>query len=333
MALFGINLYFRYLAFGRHKFWKDVWNIAVILVIAFTTVDVVVNLSLHANFRTSNLLRFVFLSDYSTYTRQMFRVMVRTYLHMLQIILVLLSFILMFTIFGVILFQGTPKDIYFDNFLDAFINMVVCLSTANFPDVMIPSYMYSHWAGIFWVFYMSFGMLFGMPLILGLSYQNFHETYSREFGEQFMLKRAALIKGFHFLGLAETHGLPSKSISTSTFVEVLQRGIPSILNKAIPELYEHERKHITIMPFFRYCNDYIIKYALQWNISQTPADNEDVHHLISQAKSIHTPPDDSIYDQENDKNWFYKQFRRLFGFSFLNKAMLQQRFSRFFEHR
>jgi len=56
-----------------------------------------------------------------------------------------------FTVIGMVVMVNTPEEQtkegqfinttkYFDNYLDAFFNLFVLMTTANYPDVMLPAY-------------------------------------------------------------------------------------------------------------------------------------------------------------------------------------------------
>ena len=47
-----------------------------------------------------------------------------------------------------------PGSLYFNTFTDSFINLFVLLTTANYPDVMMPSYANNKFSAIFFLSYL-----------------------------------------------------------------------------------------------------------------------------------------------------------------------------------
>lgn len=56
-------------------------------------------------------------------------------------------------------------DAYFGNFETSFISMFVLLTTANFPDVMLPSYAESAWSPLFFISYLIIVLYIVMYLV------------------------------------------------------------------------------------------------------------------------------------------------------------------------
>lgn len=100
-----------------------------------------------------------------------------------------LVFFLFFSSFAAILIFG-PLDgdervdtKFFTTYLTALQNLQILLTTANFPDVMMPAYANSDFSPIFFFVFLMFGMWFLMPVLLASiveSYQSPSEERSRE---------------------------------------------------------------------------------------------------------------------------------------------------------
>ena len=69
--------------------------------------------------------------------------------------------------FGVVLFYDTPQGQRdFSNLIEAAWTLWICITTANYPDVMMPSYNENRLAGLYFVSFMVVSFFFIMNLIL-----------------------------------------------------------------------------------------------------------------------------------------------------------------------
>ena len=83
-------------------------------------------------------------------------------------------YILYFSWMGERIFSGTLEGVqYFSSFGDSSFNMFVCMSTSNFPDVMLPAYQLNRWFAIFFLIYLILGLYLMMNLLLGIFYSNY----------------------------------------------------------------------------------------------------------------------------------------------------------------
>jgi len=81
---------------------------------------------------------------------------------------------------GQCIFGGTPEGVqFFNSFGDAFFNMLVLMTTSNFPDVMLPAYQTSRWNCLFFLSYLIFGLFLMMNLLLAVFYSNFKDRFEK----------------------------------------------------------------------------------------------------------------------------------------------------------
>jgi two pore calcium channel protein len=89
-------------------------------------------------------------------------------------VLFIIAFVFYFSWIGQRLFSGTPEGVkFFDTFGDSVYHMTVCLTTSNFPDVMLPAYQMSRWYSLFFLMYLNLGLFLMMNLLLAIFYSNF----------------------------------------------------------------------------------------------------------------------------------------------------------------
>lgn len=71
-------------------------------------------------------------------------------------------------------FRGTLEgELFYKTFPESFYNMLVLLTNANFPDVMLPAYNYRKIDCLFFIFYLIVAMYLGLSLLLAQIYSNF----------------------------------------------------------------------------------------------------------------------------------------------------------------
>jgi hypothetical protein len=75
-------------------------------------------------------------------------------------------------------FRGTQQGIqYFSSYPDTFYNMLVLLTTTNFPDIMLPAYSTNRLYGFFFMVYLLIGFYLFMSMLLAVFYSNFKNRY------------------------------------------------------------------------------------------------------------------------------------------------------------
>ena len=92
----------------------------------------------------------------------------------IQMVVVLIIFIMYYSWMLQRFFRGTSEgEIYFKTFAESFYNMLILLTTANFPDVMLPAYNYNKFHSLFFVVYLIISLYLGLSLLLAQIYSNF----------------------------------------------------------------------------------------------------------------------------------------------------------------
>ncbi|XP_076256245.1 two pore calcium channel protein 1-like isoform X5 [Rhynchophorus ferrugineus] len=99
---------------------------------------------------------------------------------------------------GYFLFS-THENVYFRTLSDSFVSMFVLLTTANFPDVMMPSYAVSRWSAVFFISYISTVLYVLMNLMLAVVYETFTGIEKHKFRKLLLHKRQACKLAFRLL--------------------------------------------------------------------------------------------------------------------------------------
>ncbi|OQR85622.1 two pore calcium channel protein 1 [Achlya hypogyna] len=131
-----------------------------------------------------------FQSVRSTYAK-MLRVIAKVQ-HILSLVVV---YVVFFGWLATIYFQDTTEGEIMSSYVESSWQMLILLTTANFPDVMLPAYNGSRWQAAFFIFFLCFGLFFLMNVILATVFSNFQrvteaETVTLAANRQRMLREA-----------------------------------------------------------------------------------------------------------------------------------------------
>ncbi|CAO2629280.1 Two pore calcium channel protein 1 [Lemmus lemmus] len=151
--------------------------------------------------RVTRALRCIFLVDcrYCGGVRRNLRQIFQSLPPFMDILLLLLFFMIIFAILGFYLFSTNPSDPYFNTLENSIVNLFVLLTTANFPDVMMPSYSRSPWSCIFFIVYLSIELYFIMNLLLAVVFDTFNDIEKRKFKSLLLHKRTAIQHAYRLL--------------------------------------------------------------------------------------------------------------------------------------
>ncbi|XP_065760032.1 two pore channel protein 1 isoform X2 [Muntiacus reevesi] len=158
--------------FIRHR--RTMVKTSVLVVQFVEAIVVLVRQTSHM--RVTRALRCIFLVDcrYCGGVRRNLRQMFQSLPPFMDILMLLLFFMIIFAILGFYLFSPNPSDPYFSSLENSIVSLFVLLTTANFPDVMMPSYSQNPWSCIFFIVYLSIELYFIMNLRpAGISYRQF----------------------------------------------------------------------------------------------------------------------------------------------------------------
>nr|XP_054519608.1 two pore channel protein 1 isoform X2 [Pan troglodytes] len=183
--------------FIRHK--RTMVKTSVLVVQFVEAIVVLVRQMSHV--RVTRALRCIFLVDcrYCGGVRRNLRQIFQSLPPFMDILLLLLFFMIIFAILGFYLFSPNPSDPYFSTLENSIVSLFVLLTTANFPDVMMPSYSRNPWSCVFFIVYLSIELYFIMNLLLAVVFDTFNDIEKRKFKSLLLHKRTAIQHAYRLL--------------------------------------------------------------------------------------------------------------------------------------
>ncbi|XP_060533745.1 two pore channel protein 1-like isoform X2 [Cylas formicarius] len=162
---------------------------------------IVVLIRQESHFRVTRALRPIFLVDTRACggVRRYIRQILQSLPPILDMLILLLFFVCSYSLLGYFLFSQHEKNLYFKTLGDSFVSMFVLLTTANFPDVMMPSYAESKWSALFFISYISTVLYVLMNLMLAVVYETFTGIEKDKFRKLLLHKRQACKLAFRLL--------------------------------------------------------------------------------------------------------------------------------------
>ncbi|GFU29882.1 two pore calcium channel protein 1 [Nephila pilipes] len=184
-------------AFFHHK--RSVIKLVVLVIMIIEAVVVLGRQTSH--FRVTRALRPVFLIDnhYCKGIRRVIRQIIQSLPPILDMLSLLLFFMLIFSVLGFYLFRSVYEDTYFSSLQESFVSLFVLLTTANFPDVMMPSYAMSKWSSLFFIIFIIIHVYFLMNLMLAVVYETFTRIEKDKFRKLLLHRRKACQLAFRLL--------------------------------------------------------------------------------------------------------------------------------------
>lgn len=153
------------------------------------------------HFRVSRALRPIFIVDtrHLGGVRRFIRQILQSLPPIFDMLLLIFFFVTIYAILGYYLFSPNPADTHFSSLFDSFVSMFVLLTTANFPDVMMPAYSQSKWHSLFFISFLCIVLYILMNLMLAVVYETFTTIERNKFRKLLLHKRKATQHAFRLL--------------------------------------------------------------------------------------------------------------------------------------
>ncbi|XP_020826380.1 LOW QUALITY PROTEIN: two pore channel protein 2 [Phascolarctos cinereus] len=219
---------------GWREFLKNRWLLAYIVALVVSLTDWTVSLSFgcRETVRVRRLVRPFFLLQNSSMMKKTLKCIKRTLPEMASVALLLFVHLCLFTMLGMLLFMREKDDqtdqerrLYFQNLPESLTSLLVLLTTANNPDVMIPAYSKNRAYSIFFIVFTVIGSLFLMNLLTAIIYNQFRGYLMESIQSSLFRRRLGIRAAFEVLCSlegAEIHPLVV-GVKPETFLQVIQK--------------------------------------------------------------------------------------------------------------
>eukprot|EP00794_Sanderia_malayensis_P008613 gene8613-9543_t len=163
-----------------------------------------------------------------------------------------------FTMFGMIIFPDNNPVVqkgrefitdtqegkmYFKDMGQSMMSLIVLLTTANNPDVMMPAYRDNRLYAIYFIAYLSMGLYFFMNMLLAVIYNQFRGSFMRSLQASFFRRRLGIRTAFEVLQGCQLYGtimeFPSNNVSKTAIRKLLQQVYFSRKSRYLPMMEEY----------------------------------------------------------------------------------------------
>ncbi|XP_067946831.1 two pore channel protein 2-like isoform X2 [Watersipora subatra] len=245
---------------GWERVKKSKWIIAayVVCILSITDCLVYLMLSCKESIRIRRMVRPFFVIQRSTMVKKVWNCLRRTLPEIASVLLLLLIHLYFFTMFGMLLFptphlpnypgntlssnnspaNQTLEDQYFRNFNTSFISLLVLLTTANNPDVMMPAYTQHRMSALFFIVFLAIGLYCLMNMLTAVVYNQFKGYFKGSMTSSLFRRHLGIRAAFEMLRQQQ---LRMSRVSVSVHVQ-RDGGIPkNAVLATIPRVRISER--------------------------------------------------------------------------------------------
>uniref|UniRef100_A0A3B3ZE98 Ion transport domain-containing protein n=1 Tax=Periophthalmus magnuspinnatus TaxID=409849 RepID=A0A3B3ZE98_9GOBI len=182
LLIFSLDLATKSYLIGWDEFRKNKWLLGYTVVITVSMIDWVLSVSMVCDerLRVRRLFRPFFLLQNSSLMKKTLKCIKRTLPEIASVILLLALHLCLFTMLGMLLFVKTEDpsknrewESHFRGLPNSLTSLLVLLTTANNPDVMIPAYSMNRAYFIFFMLFSVIGTYCLMNLLTAIIYNQF----------------------------------------------------------------------------------------------------------------------------------------------------------------
>jgi amino acid transporter len=214
---------------SAHAYFGNKWHVAQLVLVLADVASIMVALLAPARMPLMPLIRPLLFVCISRRVRKavlsLFKI-IPSFLDCAVLVTLLIGF---FSLFGMLLFQATPEGRqYFPTITDSMLSMFILLTSANFPDVMMPEYQINRLSALFFIAFMLVGVYFFMNLVLATIYHNYRKQCEDNMALFRQRRQDALDVAFQLLDINGTGSLEF-SVCQALLVE-LERPMVSVFD-------------------------------------------------------------------------------------------------------
>jgi two pore calcium channel protein len=166
------------------------------------------------------------LSTLTTSVQQEAKTLIKVLPEVMNILVILFIYMVFWAFLGTVLFYDTAQaESGFSSLIESLWTLWICVTTANYPDVMMPAYNKCRLTGIYFVAFMVMSFFFLMNLILASVVNTYDDVMESKKKEQKVEEDTKLTEAFQLMD----------SENTGTIDRETVMALFRILNKDFPE--------------------------------------------------------------------------------------------------
>ncbi|XP_036952583.1 two pore calcium channel protein 2 isoform X2 [Acanthopagrus latus] len=232
LIIFSFDLAVKSYLIGWEEFRKSKWLVGYTVIISFSIIDWVLSVSMVCDekLRIRRLLRPFFLLQNSSLMKKTLKCIKRTLPEIASVILLLALHLCLFTMIGMLLFAKTedPKKneewrLHFRTMPDSLTSLLVLLTTANNPDVMIPAYSLHRAYSIFFVAFSVIGTYCLMNLLTAIIYNQFRGYLLMSVQTSIIRRRLGIRAAFQVLTCQAAQQAAEEHVLLDSVLRVMSR--------------------------------------------------------------------------------------------------------------
>ncbi|XP_077475550.1 two pore channel protein 2 isoform X2 [Stigmatopora argus] len=232
LIIFILDLAVKSYLIGWNEFRKNKWLISYTIVITVSILDWVLSISMICDekLRVRRLIRPFFLLQQSSLMKKTLKCIKRTLPEIASVILLLALHLCLFTMIGMLLFPKTEDPlkneewkVYFRNLPTSLTSLLVLLTTANNPDVMIPAYSLNRGYAIFFVSFSVIGTYFLMNLMTAIIYNQFRGYLLMAVQTSIIRRRLGIRAAFQVLSCHNPENASGERVPIDAVLQVMSR--------------------------------------------------------------------------------------------------------------
>ncbi|XP_035670006.1 two pore calcium channel protein 1-like [Branchiostoma floridae] len=226
---------------SEQNFWRSKRRLPVLVILLLTLVDMVQYVILRqigvTSVRFSRPLRPLLLlcMDRAKQLRAVFKNILLTLPDIITVLTLFLLSVAFFALMALKIFQNRQDLVYYSdghpymhNYLDNFFQLYVLVTTANFPDVMMPAFDYNPWFTLFFIIYLIICLYLFMSICLATIYNNFKEHLKEYVEDSVREKQNNLQLAFDILKVETRQG--GELLPKSRWMSLMRAVKPSRLD-------------------------------------------------------------------------------------------------------
>ncbi|XP_077419200.1 two pore channel protein 2 isoform X2 [Vanacampus margaritifer] len=232
LIVFTLDLAVKSYLIGWDEFRKNKWLMSYTIVISVSIIDWVLSISMVCDekLRVRRLIRPFFLLQNSSLMKKSLKCIKRTLPEIASVILLLALHLCIFTMIGMLLFPKTEDPlkneewkVYFRNLPTSLTSLLVLLTTANNPDVMIPAYSLNRGFAIFFVSFSVIGTYCLMNLMTAIIYNQFRGYLLMSVQTSIIRRRLGIRAAFQVLSCHDAENAARERVPIGAVLQVMSR--------------------------------------------------------------------------------------------------------------